>query len=572
MTWLVQRIVDLFNALAGWYYRRKYGVVAKRMGRMPNEEADGRCGFIGLEIDGLAHDYLLRALKQGDMPYLARLLRDGTYRLSRWHCGLPSTTPAAQAGILYGNNWDIPGFRWYDKASGTSITCKLPGLVRAVQERVSAGRVGLLRGGSSYTNMFDGDARLALFTLGSLGGEHLFENVRGLGFVVLFLLSPVRIVQVIGLSLWTWLVYIARRLAAIVRPGRFHFTFLGSLFEIASNIVFREITTFSVLLDIYRGMPSIYASYTGYDEIAHHYGADSRAAFRALRGMDKHIRRIERMPRLTKRREYDLYILSDHGLTPSLSFRQAFGQTLQQFIAAGTGLEVRGGEPAEDESLAAARIRSLVSEIQHIESRQQRQLSARLLRATRQRLEERLPAEALALDWDLSRRTDIAVRSSGPLSHVYFDVTAKQMELSEVALLYHTLLDTLIQHEGIGLVAGRDGEKVVVVGKAGSLWLGPNGCQLEGEDPLTGLPDPAWAADELARLARFPHAGDLILLGAWNGQRVITFEDQAATHGGLGGPQNSPFIVTPCQAPLSTAEIRNAEEVYGRLAAVYAPE
>ncbi|MBN1136625.1 MAG: alkaline phosphatase family protein [Anaerolineae bacterium] len=570
MAWLVRQIVDLFNSLAAWYYRRKYGAAAKRLGRLPDEEVDDRRGFIALEIDGLGHDYLLRALEQGDMPYLGHLVRDGSYRLARWRCGLPSTTPAAQAGILYGNNWDIPGFRWYDKASGASVMCKLPGSVRAVQERISTGRVGLLRGGSSYTNMFDGDARLALFTLGSLGGEYLFENVRGLGFVILFALSPLRIVRVIALSLWTWLVYVARRLAAFFRPGRSHFVFLGSLYEIANNVIFREITTFSIMLDIYRGMPSVYASYTGYDEIAHHFGADSRQAFRALRGLDKQIRQIDRMRRLYVRREYDLYILSDHGMTPSLPFRQAYGQTLEQLIAIHTGLEVRNGEAADDgEGLAAGRLRYLAAEIQHIESRQRRELPARLLRATRQRLEERLPPDSLEIDWDLSRRTDIAIRSSGSLSHIYFEVTPQQMELSEVALLYPTLLDILIRHEGIGLVAGRDGEKVVVVGKAGSLWIGPDGSQLEGKDPLAGLPDPAWAADQLARLARFPHAGDLILLGAWDDKRVISFEEQAASHGGLGGGQNSPFIAGPSQALVSTEGIRGAEEVYGRLAGVY---
>ena len=93
------------------------------------------------------------------------------------------------------------------------------------------------------------------------------------------------------------------------------------------------------------------------------------------------------------------------------------------------------------------------------------------------------------------------------------------------------------------------------VGRGATLW---SACR-----------NPGWAADQLARLARFPHAGDLILLGAWDDQRVICFEEQAASHGGLGGPQNSPFILTPRQAPLSTAEIRSAEEVYGRLAGAY---
>jgi hypothetical protein len=115
MTWLHRWIVDLFNALAAWYYRRKYGAAARQLGRFPHEEEEGRRGFVIVEIDGLAYDYLRQAIRQGYMPYLARLLRERRLRLARWRCGLPSTTPASQAGILYGNNWDIPGFRWYDK-------------------------------------------------------------------------------------------------------------------------------------------------------------------------------------------------------------------------------------------------------------------------------------------------------------------------------------------------------------------------------------------------------------------------------------------------------------------------
>ena len=219
MTWLHRWIVDLFNALAGWYYRRKYGVAARQLGWLPHEEEKGRRGFVILEIDGLAHSYLQQAVREGYMPYLARLLLGRRLRLARWRCGLPSTTPAAQAGILYGNNWDIPGFRWYDKATGDSIMCKLPGSVRAIQERIAAGRAGLLRGGSSYTNLFDGDARLSLFTLSALGRHRLFENVRGLGFLVLFALSPLRVPWMIGQSLWSWLAYVAKRFASWVRPA-----------------------------------------------------------------------------------------------------------------------------------------------------------------------------------------------------------------------------------------------------------------------------------------------------------------------------------------------------------------
>jgi len=569
---LVHWIVDLFNALAAWYYRRKYGAAARQLGRPAPEEADEQRGFLIIEIDGLAYEYLRRALRQGYLPHLARLIAGRRLKLARWRCGLPSTTPASQAGILYGNNWDIPGFRWYDKATGEAVLCKLPGVARTIQERISAGRVGLLRGGSSYTNLFDGDARLALFTLSALGRDHLFENVRGLGFLILFALSPLRLVRVIGLSLWTWLVYLVKRLATWVRvgPRNSHFTFLGPLLEIVNNIIFREVTTFSVMVDVYRGMPSIYAAYTGYDEIAHHFGADSREAFRALRDIDRQIRQIDRMRQLYRRREYDLYILSDHGMTPSVPFRRAYGQTLEQWIAAHTGQKMgeTGGE-GETEGLSEVRIRFLLDEIRQLEARSHRPLPAQLLRAARQRLEEQLIGEMLATGWDLNRRNSISVRNSGSLSHVYFDVTPRPMDLSEIALLYPGLLDALVCHPGIGLVVGREGEEVVIAGQSGTLWLGPTGRRMQGENPLASQPDPDWAAEQIARLARFPHAGDLILLGAWDGERVVSFEEQVASHGGLGGPQDRPFLAFPPGKRILVKGIGNAEEVYTRLVGVY---
>jgi hypothetical protein len=569
MTWLLHRIVDLFNALAARYYQRKFGTAARQLGRLPYE-VDGNRGFIIVEIDGLAYDFLRQAMKAGCMPYLSRVVQGRRLRLARWRCGLPSTTPASQAGILYGNNWDIPGFRWYDKETQSSIMCKLPGSVRAIKERISAGRVGLLRGGSSYTNMFDGDARLALFTLSAVGRDRLFENVRGLGFVILFALDPVRVVKVIGLSLWTWLVYVVKRFVALIVPSTPQFTFLGPLLEVFNNIIFREVTTFSVMLDVYRGMPAIYACYTGYDEIAHHFGADSREAYRALHGLDKQIRQIDRIRQLYMRREYDLYILSDHGMTPSVPFRRIFGQTLEDFIAEHTGQQVHSGErERESEGLPAARAHFLLEEIRGLEERPHTALSARLLRATRQRLEEHVLAEILEAEWDLSRRSDIAVRNSGSLSHVYLNVTPRPMDLSEVALLYPTLLDALVAHDGIGLVVGREGDEVVIAGKEGTLWIGPAHERLKGKNPLSDLSDPAWAAHQTARVARFPHAGDLILFGKWDGAQVVSFEDQVASHGGLGGPQDWPFIAFSPEERFAPRGIENSEEVYTRLVGVY---
>jgi hypothetical protein len=54
MTWLQRWIVDLFNTLAAWYYRRKYGAAARQLGRNPHEAVDGQRRFIIIERTGSA--------------------------------------------------------------------------------------------------------------------------------------------------------------------------------------------------------------------------------------------------------------------------------------------------------------------------------------------------------------------------------------------------------------------------------------------------------------------------------------------------------------------------------------
>ena len=138
-----------------------------------------------------------------------------------------------------------------------------------------------------------------------------------------------------------------------------------------------------------------------------------------------------------------------------------------------------------------------------------------------------------------------------------------------MALLYPDLLQALVNHEGIGLVVGREGKDVVIAAMSGTLWAGPAGQRLEGEHPLAHLPDADWAVEQVRRVASFPHAGDLVLLGAWDQDRVVSFEEQVASHGGLGGPQDWPFIAFPRERELAPRDIENSEQVYRRLAQAY---
>ena len=75
-------------------------------------------GVVFLEIDGLAYDVLRRAMRDGNAPGLARWVHDGGYRIARWETDWSSQTGACQAGLLHGNDHDMPAFRWWEKDRG----------------------------------------------------------------------------------------------------------------------------------------------------------------------------------------------------------------------------------------------------------------------------------------------------------------------------------------------------------------------------------------------------------------------------------------------------------------------
>ena len=139
---MMRQIFEALTFWLGWVTGRKYESLARRFGQ-PEGAPPGldRKRFIIIQIDGLAHEFLLQALAGSHLPTLQKLIAGG-YRLQRWRCGAPSTTPAIQAGIMYGDNWDIPAFRWYEKESGFAPQCKSPAAVERVKARVAAGGQG----------------------------------------------------------------------------------------------------------------------------------------------------------------------------------------------------------------------------------------------------------------------------------------------------------------------------------------------------------------------------------------------------------------------------------------------
>lgn len=573
MNWPARQAVDLWGRVARRYYSRKYRVLARHLDRplVPPEPQRGP-GFILIQIDGLSHAHLQLALEQGFMPHVRQMLETHQAQLNRWRCGLPSTTPAVQAGLLYGDKFDIPGFRWYDKERRTSIVVKRPDQVRAMAQRLRGEGRGLLHGGSSYTNFFDGDAALSLFTMSTLGTFRLFENVRGIGFLLLFLLSPVRIARIVFHSVREYLRDLVQRVIRLFRPARAgsgHL--LAPLYRIVVDVLFGELETFAVLLDIYQSVPSLLANFSSYDELAHHWGPAHPEALRALRRIDAQIHQVDRMRRIYRHRDYDLYLFSDHGMSDSDSFQSRYGMSLGRFILDSVGKPLTLDEYAVHEDHSSAKARFLIDELQAWEqSRWRGPHTARTVQLARTLLDRRIPSDLEQAAHDPARRSDIVVRPSGGLAHVYFNLSPQRLNLSEIVWLYPNLTTRLIEHPGIGLVVGREGEQVVLMGRNGTRVIPGDAQGAQCEDILCGLEDEQATAQELAELASYPHSGDLMLLGAWDEDgNVVTFEDQLGTHGGVGGAQEHPFIINPSNAPLDPRALKGPRDLYVHFMANY---
>jgi len=561
-TWLARRVLDLVGVLTNAYYTHKYGTIARRLGR-PGISLDQRRGFIIIQIDGLSYDHLMQAVDAGYMPYLARLLAERRLAVAPWRCGLPSTTPAVQAGIMFGNRFDIPGFRWYEKEHGLVMLARRPDQVRTVRARVSQGRPGILRGGSCYVSMFDGDADLALFTLSTLHRQRFFESARGMGLFLLFFLNPFRVLRLLRLTTTSYLTGLGRRLVALVRPSVLNpFDVLSPLLHAVSDALFTEVQTFGVMLDIYRCAPAIYANYNSYDEVAHKLGPNHLVAFRILRDVDKRIRQINRMRARYRRREYDLYVIADHGNSPAVPFSWRNGTSLGQYIGAQIGDGLSVDERVGAYAHSTEKTQYLLEELQGLEHRFSPRLR-RVLAAARRHVNQRMSADQ-ELDYDMERQRDIVVCPSGPLAHVYFNVSPRPLDLIEVLFLYPQLLDSLLATPGIGTIAGRAGERTIVLGRRGGMLVIGSGREIvERPHPLMPFGDTAYGAAQVHRLVHFPHAGDLIVLGEVEPDgRVVAFEEQVATHGGLGGPQGHPFIAWPPERSVAPETLNDAQDLY----------
>jgi uncharacterized membrane protein YvlD (DUF360 family)/polyhydroxyalkanoate synthesis regulator phasin len=536
------------------------------------EQRSTRRGMVLLEIDGLSYERMQRACDTGLMPTVATLIQPDSHCLSQFDCGLPSQTSACQAGILFGNNLDIPAFRWYDKRARKMYVSNHLEDAAAINDRSSNGK-GLLRGGVSINNLINGDAARSLLTLSTLTGNSKVPTTRAIDDLNAFWLNPYTFFRAIALSIVDLFRELAqgikqRLLNTQPRINRLHGAY--PFLRVITNVFLRDLATYAVLQEILRGTPVIYTTFVGYDEVAHHAGPDTPDAMRTLRGYDKQVRHVLQTIEQLAPMPYDLFILSDHGQTVGATFLQRSGKTLRQTIDDLTGSGTQVGEMQTTEA-GQSFVRALMSELKATNDQLEMQDKTRIRRAAMKLTMRGLDQMDASTKPDVSVTAtatgdDIVVCASGCLAHVYFnDIGSDKASLTALESKHPGLIHALVNHPDIGFVLGYDDEgHVILSGKRGARDLSTGA--VNDEDPLLPFGNAALRAEQLLRLAQFESAGDLIINSSiYADGSVAAFEELVGSHGGLGGQQTHAFILHPCDTRFITRDVSNSADMYALL-------
>lgn len=519
-------------------------VVRRQLRRTSPPQRTDIPGLLLLEIDGLAAPVLRRAIRDGNAPALAaRLQRDG-YRIHRWHTDWSSQTGACQAGLLHGDNDDMPAFRWWEKDRGRAVVTNHPRDAQEIERRHSDGRGLLHEDGASRANILSGDAPHSMMTMSTVLDRSRHGGI-GQDYYAYFA-SPFGVARTL---LRTLLEVACERVAAIrqvradIRP-RVARGWKYALVRAYATVIQLDLQIAAVTADILAGRPVIYSTFLAYDEVAHHSGVERPDTLATLRRVDRAIALITQAI-VHAPRPYELVVLSDHGQSQGATFRQRYGVSLEQLVAEHGTYDVQAdtADTAEGRGSLQAGVAELAER-------------PGALGAMARGVGHEEDAGAARADVP-----EVSVMASGNLGLITFPREPGRLTRDRVEALSPGLIDALRSHAGIGFLLVRDeDDRPLVLGAHGSRRLDDG--SIEGVDPLA--PYGPHAATVVARTDRFPHCADIMVNSTYwdEPDEVAAFEELVGSHGGLGGDQSHAFVMAPAALAWPDAEVVGAEAVH----------
>ncbi len=545
-------------------------------------------GIIMLEIDGLSINTLKKAIELGFMPTVKKWLDEKTHTLKEWETDLSSQTGSSQAGILHGNNRDIVAYRWVEKENNNRIIVsgKLSHAPE-IENRISNGE-GLLVNGISIANMFSGDSQISSLTSSKVGNITRIYNKT----LHSIFLDSYNFQRIFILFLWDILMELKSQLMHYIKnvQPRLRRTIVYAAIRAGANVVLREATTEILTSELFRGeIDTAYATFMGYDEIAHHSGVEDIDVWNALKQIDLQFSRLTSAINLNDR-DYEIVVLSDHGQSKGATFKQRYGLTLGNYVRRllPNDLTFYKNEYNIDHFRDA-----VIPENRQLQNFKERVETIRddlfdekgALQNIRKEIKERKPKiifeneqfinlrkrysnsleyitshDYVQLSKQKAKDSELIVLGSGNLGLIYLTQWKQRLSYEELVMLFPELIPGLVNHSGIGFILVNSmSNGGMVIGQKGIYYL--ENDKIVGENPLEGFGKNA--AEHLRRQNSFENMPDLMVNSFYDSEtdEVCAFEELIGSHGGLGGNQTKPFILYPSHWK-NPGELVGAESVY----------
>lgn len=479
-----------------------------RLLRLPtSSEPPTARGLILVQVDGLGDAEFRRALDAGRMPFLADLVAHERYTRHSLYSGLPSSTPAVQGELFYGVRTAVPAFGFIEPSTGRATRMSDPATALRVEERLAReGREPLLGGGSAYANIFTGGAAETHFCASSLGWGAMLGRLRPLKIAVLAVAYLPSLLRVAGLLVLEAALAIWDAVRGVAKGQRLGRELRFVPVRVAVSVLLREMAIAGASLDAARGLRVIHVNLLGYDEQAHLRGPSSAFARWTLKGIDAAINRLWNAGRRSHRRDYELWVYTDHGQAEALPFEALTGRDLCTALAdALDRTDANADEPPVPVSHA------------HLLGRSPR-------KGPRGNKPEGVMAMAVLGRLGAVRLGEHPAPGS------------ERVRGAEAAVA-----------AGVPMALVRDDHgKVQAITPAGHHALPAQAGEVLGTDH----PFLHQAAQDLEALGRHPSAGDFMVVGWRHGGPSVSFTGERGAHGGPSPEEVAAFALFPPGAPV----------------------
>jgi endonuclease/exonuclease/phosphatase family metal-dependent hydrolase len=502
---------------AWWRLRRRFSGsewAVRRLRLGVSKDPAHAHGLLMIQIDGLGREQLERAMKRGRMPFLRRLLKQRGYALHTAYSGIPSSTPAVQGELYYGAKCAVPAFSFLDRRVGEIGVMMHPDWAKRIEEDLQSETTGLLTGGSSWSNIYTGGAsqQESHFCGASIGLGDMWRTGKLrtiLTFAFLHFPAFVRVMGLLVLELFIGLWDVVRGATQGYELKR---EFLFLIARVFVCVGLREMVTLGGRIDVARGLPIVHVNFLGYDEQSHRRGPSSAFAHWSLRGIDRAIRQLYSAAKRSGRRDYDVWIFSDHG--------QARARQFGSLVEGGLEGLLRKHWPHQE---AVQGMRSMRP--------QQRPSPGHWIggpRAGRRENAHRAQAKLSAFE-----KQEFAVAAMGPVGHIYF---GRELGADETRRLAAALV-----RDGVpGILIRRDDERIDWLHAGGEMILPDHYEALPHDQTLKKE-----IADDLVRLVQSTHAGELVVLGFGPKGERWTFAAENGAHAGPAPEEVQAFAALP---------------------------